>query len=328
MQLKMKKLKERMARLMLAAFIFHIGTGSAQAVPIAVPTGDINLTVLAAISAQLNSAVLVKWRTGVANQIPQPAAGMTFQYLQTGTGLGLPSKTNIVDNSANNQGDLWSDNAVKVDYVKGNTLASSILIYTDNAANDNQDPIGNASLRGGLVGCQTTQTLSGGKMVCSDPHDPARASVIPLLWKAVAEADLAKVSTATVNNVARAIATNHPLFMYTEVVAQTGGACPVEGANATGPSRINNGFCDFSTHYFVDKNNTDPNNQFYTNYTGVKRNQVFDYTSLIGAFGVNTTEQGAGAGLFSPAYAVIGSNFTNSIQAHYGTTIYVEVLSR
>jgi len=187
------------------------------------------------------------------------------------------------------------------------------------------------ALRGGLVGCAQAWNSAATPETCPVANDPSRTSVIPLLWKALSEPDLVAVSTASVSH---PIAATHPLFMPTEIVAQTGGNCPAEGPYVAAP-RVNNGFCDFSTHYFLDKNNTDPKHKFYDQYptTGANadvtsHNAAFDYASLVGPFGVNTTEQGAGAGLFHPMYAVLGSNFANAIQAHYGTTVYVEVLSR
>lgn len=314
---RIRRLKERAARLMLAALILQVGTGSSQAVPIAIPTGDIDLTVLASISAQLNNARLMRWRTGVANQAPQPAALMTFAYLGTGVNLALPTRANPADNSANNQGDLWSDNAIEVDYRKGNSLSTAILIYTSNTVTGPLDPLGNVSLRGGFVGG------SGGLA-----NNPARASVIPLTWKALAAADLAKVSTATVSGT-QPIPVSHPLYMPSQITALTGGSCPAEGPYPAS-TRIKDGYCDFSTHYFLDRTNSDPNNRFYDQYpaSSAQRNGAFDYASLVGPFGVNTTEQGAGAGQFNPMYAVLGSNLTNAIQTRYSTTIYVEVMTR
>jgi len=326
------KLKERITRLMLAALILQIATRPAQAVlgPIAIPTGDVDLSILAPVSADITAAGLTKWRNGVANTPPTPVVPpkLTFAYI-TGSNLALPTRAVCGDNSCNDQGDLWSDNAIQLDFKKPNSIGSAILIYTNNVSVPG-DPLGNASLRGGLVGG------NGGP---ADQTNPARASVIPLIWKAMSAADLAAVSTATLHT--NPIPASSPAFMYTELnqlgsgTLPNNGLCPSEGLNTVPPlvalpKRITSGFCDFSTHYFLDQNNTDPNNLWYTKYASntAKHNGSFDYASVVGPFGVNTTEQGAGAGQFNPAYLLLGTNLTNAIQTHYGTTINVEVLIR
>src|SRR5690349_15492133 len=119
--MKRTKLKERIARLLLAALILSIGRESTYAAALAIDTGDVDLTILVDVSPVLNSANMVKWRTGVANQTPQLVTPpqLTFDYISktkaAGKRLAIPSRANCGDNSCNDQGDLWSDNAIAVD---------------------------------------------------------------------------------------------------------------------------------------------------------------------------------------------------------------------
>jgi hypothetical protein len=197
--------------------------------------------------------------------------------------------------------------------VKPNNDSSAIVIYTNNTDGGATDPLSGVTIRGGLVG-GTSST------------DPNRSSVLPLLWKAVASTDLQAVSTATVSGT-QPIGATSPIFMPSEITASSGGACPAEGPYAAS-SRVNNGFCDYSTHYFLDKNNTDPNNLWYSNYTdATKKLNAFHYASLVGRLGVNTTEQGAGTGAYQPMYALLGVGAINAVQTQYATTINVEMIN-
>jgi len=342
-----EKVKKGIARLMLAAFILQMGAGTSQAAPIQIPTGDIDLTILATILAGITNAQLVTWRTGTPNQPPQTGATkLTMEYMKLvgANGLVTPTRALSKDNSCNNQGDCWFDNAIQLDFKKGNSLSTAILIYSSNSVTGADDPLGNVALRGGLVGCTVGQTVVGTAgnqtMSCPNANDPARTSVIPLIWKAASTVDLVAVSSASATSTPVHPITTAPLYMPTEIVDAAAPGCLADGPyNAsTRPVGFELGFCDYSTHYFVDRNSTDPNNMFYDKYpttgpsatpqTIKKHSQSFDYSSLVGPFGVNTTEQGVGAGQFNPMFAVLGTNLANAIQAHYGTTIYVEVLAR
>ena len=65
----MTRLKGTIARVLVGAFVLQVGTGTGYAAPTAIPTGSVDFSVLAAVSAALNSApVLEKWRTGTPNQ--------------------------------------------------------------------------------------------------------------------------------------------------------------------------------------------------------------------------------------------------------------------
>ena len=115
--------------------------------------------------------------------------------------------------------------------------------------------------------------------------------------------------------------------MPTEITNPATQTCPIEGPFKTAVSRTNNGFCDFSTHFVTDPNNTDPNNFFYSNPKVVNKIAAFRYSSLVGAFGVNLTETGLGGlGHTSPMFAVVGMGAMNALPTQYATTVYVELL--
>lgn len=292
-----------------------------------IDTGAIDLTQIASVDPVLNSAKLVKWRSGIPNTIlTSGITNLSLAYLGSGTNLPFPDRAIVGDNSANDQGDLWTDNAIEVDYVKGNAADKAILIYTDNQDNGPSDPLYGVALRGGLVG--------GAGCAPTDSCYQERAGVLPLLWKAITRQDLEAVSTATVKTAAtpaNPIPDSSPMYIPTEVLETARPQCPAEGPYpaSTRPAPYEVGFCDYSTHFFSDANNRyDPKNLFYTLYPAgsAERTNAFRYTSLVGPFGINTTENGlGGGGSDSPMYAVLGLNMLNATLSRYATTIYVEL---
>lgn len=315
--------QKSLSRLLLAALLLQIGFGEAQAIPI--ETGDVDLTRLVAFPPALDGARLMKWRTGAPNQPPQPASQMTFEHFLRGGTIPYPDRGVILDYSANNQGDLWSDNAIEVQYRPGNTDTAAIIIYTKNGVSgedtgqpDRADPLYTVDMRGGLIG----------GFGSGDTHDPNRVSILPLLWKAVAGNELQRVSTATVTGTYRLpLNPPSPLLMPQEIENLLGGECNENPGDIS--RRPNNGFCDYSTHYMVDFYNRGTDNRFYTAYPvgDGRRRTNFDYISLVGRFGVNTTEQGHGTGRFRPMYALLGIKASSALPTHYGTIIYVELRS-
>ncbi len=313
---RMSTLKQKLVRVLVALIIGQSMVSNAHAI-VSIPV-NVNLGTLAGIAPTIDipNTFLTKWRTGVANQVPVQTSTMTFQYFASGSNLAYPTRLNPADNSANNQNALWSDNAIKLTYTRGNTVASAILIYTTNTVNSPNDPLGAVSLRGGLVGGYGS----------ADPEDPNRGSVLPLVWKALDVNVLRGASNANVNGSVK-ISTSSALYMPTEVENLAGGPCPAEGPYAAS-ARGNVGFCDYSTHFFIDQNNNDPANLWYTGYAnGAQRRGAFNYSSVVGAFGVNTKEDGSGNGNFNPAYLVLGIDSTGALQTTYGTTIYLDVLN-
>src|ERR1035438_8228363 len=117
-----------------AALVLAIYSGTGRAASITgIGTGDIDLTQIAGVDPQLNSASLAKWRTGIPNTIiTSGITNLSLAYLASGANLPFPDRTIAGDNSVNDQGDLWTDNAVMVDFVKGNAPDKAILIYTNN----------------------------------------------------------------------------------------------------------------------------------------------------------------------------------------------------
>jgi hypothetical protein len=311
-------IKEKVIMSLAVFAVLLLGVGSTQAAPSTFPTGNVDFGPLAATAASVTSASLVKWRTGTAGQSPTAATSLTFQYLQSGTNLTVPNRTSVKDNSANNQGFLWSDNAIQVSYVKPNNTASAILIHTSNASGGATDPLSQVQLRGGLVGG------AGGTAT-----DPNRASVLPLVWKDAGLGDLQAVSNANVNGTA-AIPATSILFMPSYVPSSAGGACVAEGPYGAS-TRANNGFCDYSTHFFSDPNNTDPKNLWYTGYDPgtqlAQRSGTFNYASLVNAFGDSAQEQGGFGPGNNPMFAVLGVNATNALQTQYSAVITVEALN-
>jgi hypothetical protein len=213
------------------------------------------------------------------------------------------------------------------------------VIYTNNVdagcTGTNADPLCNQQLRGGLVGG------FGGAAT-----DPNRVSILPLIWKAVTLADVNAARNANISGAVK-ISTASVMFMPTQITALTGGTCPADATGLVeGPwgvsgatPRPQNGYCDFQTHYFVDKNNnihiasrdSIPNSwyEFYGVGT-TARDNAFRYTTAIGPFGANTTEAGLGTLQLDASgrvWILLGVNASNALQTHYGTTIYLEVRS-
>lgn len=308
-------LKKGIARGLAAVFILQMGTGTSFGAPIQIPTGNINFGNLAAQSAVLSTADLVKWRTGTANTIQETGVtAMSFAYLAS-PGAAPISRTSPADNTANNQGDMWSDNAIKISYTRPNNAASAVVIYTNNTDGGLTDPLSGATLRGGLVGG------AGGTAT-----DPNRSSVLPLLWKAVPKASLQSAALAKVDGTVK-IANNNPVYMPTQITNATGGTAPAEGPYSA-CNRTNNGYCDFSTHFFLDKNNTDPANLWYTNPLVVDKPGAFNYASVVGKCGVNTSEVCNQPGSTDqPAYLLLGVNAASALQTQYATTINLEAVS-
>jgi hypothetical protein len=300
-----------------------LSSATALAQPVAIPTGDVDLTLMATANPTLNSVRLVKWRTGQPNMIQTTGiSDLSVAYLTVGSTLAFPSRSTVGDNSANDQGSLWTDNALEVDFQKGNQLNQAILIFTDNqvvpSSNDN---LGTRPFKGGLIG--------GAGCLPSDPCWANRGSILPLIWKAVTLDVLLGASNASS---ALPIATTSPLFMPTQILDPNDNPnCPAEGPYPASqrPSQFAVGFCDYSTHFFIDKNNTDPDHLFYDQYPSgdIRRQDAFRYSSLVGPFGINTQESGiGGGGSNSPMYAVLGVNVNEATQTKSATTIFVEVL--
>ncbi len=285
-----KNVVKNIARGLLLTFAMQFVLSTAQAVDI--PTGPVDFGGIAVSAPSLNSAPkLVKWRTGTANAAPIDATQMSFAYLTSGSNLPIPSRANPKDNSANDQGNIWSDNAISVDYKKGNQTNAGIIMYTNNTI---------AKL-GGLVNSDQT-------------------SVLPLIWKA---ADIATLQADSDANVDGSKKLTNALFMPTEIASQSGGTCVAEGPYAAS-TRASNGFCDYSVHYMMDKNQA----SFFANVTDpTAKMNAFKYASLIGPNGVNESESGNGSGNYVPMHAVLGVNATSAQAAQYSTTITVEVAS-
>lgn len=311
----------RVGRLLACALVLMGGPGGiVLAQPVTIPLGDIDLTQMATSAPAITSAQLVKWRTGQPNAVPVAASDLSVAYLGTTGAVGFPSRTSVKDNSANNQGSLWTDDAIAVDYQKGNQLNQAILIYTDNqvASFTPHDPLGDLNFKGGLVG--------GAGCAQTDACYAYRGSLLTLFWKAVVLSDLQAVSDASAD---KPIPATSPMFMPTQVADPSNPACPAEGPYPASqrPALYEIGFCDYSTHFFVDKNNA--NDMFYTAYASgsASRLNAFRYASLVGPFGINVTENGSGGGgSQSPMYAVLGINLVQALPTKYATTIYVNVL--
>lgn len=302
---------------------------------------DLMILTPQAMSLNAPNTYLVKWRGADPTQ---PVANITFQYFPIG-GSGnttpYPDRSVIRDGTANDQRALWSDNAIQIDFVKGNLANSAILIYTDNKdayqiscqtacdPAEKDDPLYSIALRGGAIG-----GASG------PPKDSYRVSALPLVWKAVALQDLRDAVSA--DTVSIPVLSTSPLNMATEVLSESGGPCPPEGPYnqpAGGSRPNNNGFCDFSTHYVVDMNNNihiDPanrKNSWYGHYppstpADTRRTDAFRYASVVGPYGVNVSEAGlGGGGAKSPAYILLGLKASSALLTHYATTIYLEVWS-
>lgn len=264
------------------------------------------------------SARLVKWRNGPG----QPLVGaqqITFAYLDTPV-ITVIDRLHPADNSTNNQGDMWSDMAIELSYT-GYTrdvinTSWGILIYTSNAPLSPTDPLNGVSLPGGLVGG------AGGP-----PNDPNRSSVLPLLWKWVPATNLTDSSGANING---SVKINNTMFMPTEITEPNGGVCPA-GELYPVATRLNNGFCDFSTHYMMDVNTTDPNNLWFANPAVINRKGAFDYATIFGYLGPAQRETGIPfSGTFftaNPAYYLIGVKATQALPTQYATTIYIELFN-
>src|SRR5205814_1637442 len=110
MNKKHRALKGGIARLAVWALLLHVVAGSAEAATRSIPVDFDVSTVLIAKSAQVDTAntFLVNWRFG---PITTPVGNMTFQYL-TGSGRAYPTRSSVADHTANDQGDLWSDDAL------------------------------------------------------------------------------------------------------------------------------------------------------------------------------------------------------------------------
>lgn len=279
-------LRKGFARATLAAFVLNLGFSPAQAVDI--PLG-IDLSALASTGASITSVRLVKWRTGSPNPNATfpTVTGMTFQYLESGTNLALPNRTNPADNSANPQNIAISDVAAEIIASQGNVQSSAVLMYTANPGEQN-----------GLVSTDGNSTL-------------------PLWWKALDAATLAANSQANVNG---SVKITNALFMPTVIRANAGGACPAEGPYAAS-NRTNDGACDYSFKRVVNQNSS----RFYTNLAGQEREDAFNYASVLNTYGVATTEQGQGVGDFSPIYTPLAVDFLRAQRTTYSTTIKVEV---
>jgi len=287
----------------------------AQAVSI--PTGDFDLTGLSTTAPTLQSAKLIKWRTGQAHTLQTTGVSdLSFAYFSSTGILAYPNRTSVGDNSSNDESDMWSEEALQVDYVKGNQLNQAILIYTNNVPPAGGDCLGT---RGGLIG--------------PIPGTPCR-SLLPLLWKAVSVNDLLAASDATVavgGVSSKPISSTSPLFMASSIIDSANPNCPAEGPYPASvrPDAFRFGFCDYATHFVSDMNNANPETLFYTQLSGSARTDAFRYSSLVGPFGINTTESGiGGGGGASPMYAVLGLEFLNAVSTQYSTTLFVEVLQQ
>jgi hypothetical protein len=354
-----KEMKGTAARLVIAALISQLSVGAVMAVApdpgpgaIGIPTEPIDLRVLAPRSAVINSATLVTWRTGnpIAPTAEFPTASrLEFQYFAGRTNVAPPTRATVLDRTANDQGDLWSNNAIRLAYQKPNDIGLGILIYTDNEDNGTTDPLFGVTLRGGVVGCggptdPGSIVNQAGKLTCSDPTNLYRTSVLPLLWKAVPREELAAVSQANAITGANPVS-NTPgtvgssVYMPIELETQTGGPCPNDGPYQNILPRPQNGFCDYSVHYMVDMNNNIimdaalrnlSAGSWYEFYNGAddasqkRRRDAYAYTSVVGPFGANQTENGAGPGQFNPAYLLLGLKATNAVRTQYATTIWLE----
>ncbi len=304
---------------------------------VSIPTSLVSLTGLTANSSSTISGTptLIKWRnkgipaTSWTGATPPVVSSMTFQYL-TGTSLLTPTRSIVKDNTANNEGDLWADEAIDMSYTKANSIGTgtqAILIYTNNTDNGSTDPLYNVSLRGGLIG------QSGGTISYTDG---ARASVLPLIWKVVASSDLYNAQTADVTSAATVISSG-PVVIPEEITSLTGGSCDTLGSYAAA-TRTNNGFCDFSTHYVTDMNNNIHNpsgagkvsNSWYSQYAAGSTNYLgaYNYASVVNAFGASTTESGIGSGTMNPAFILLGANISNALRVQYQTTIYLDSLTQ
>lgn len=351
-----KKMSTVLSRLLVVAMVLQTMSLPAHAVAKSIPV-DIDLTnVLVKKSAQVDAAntFLVNWRSG---PITNPVTTMSFAAL-TGTNRSYPSRATVQDHTANNQGDLWSDNAIQFVGTNPNQLSvpgqnpavQAVLIYTDNedAGNCNTataDPLCGVTLRGGLIGG------FGGP---ADNTNPYRVSELPLLWKAVASADLISAQGANPASSQLVVSTS-PLYMASELITAPAN-CPTgtaEGPYQSGALRPTAGFCDFSTHYFIDKsNNVHANtatsiqlNSWYTAYpiggAGSNYDNAFNYATLVGPFGANSTENGKGVLPLEPlasnqsstianaqrAYFLLGMSARSALLTHYGTTINIDLLS-
>jgi hypothetical protein len=298
-----------------------------------------DLTILSPVSTTLNDAYLVKWRGGDATSA---VGNISFQYVTlagNSNSAPYPNRGVIQDNSTNNQGDLWSDNAIRVDFQKGNLPNDAIVIYTDNQDTGTDDPLYQVQLRGGVVGCSAG--FSASPLQCNDTKDPYRVSVLPLIWKAVRFSDLQAAQSVSLDPFALVpIPNDSPLWMPSQIVNKSQPDCPAEGpyAASTRPPPYELGFCDYSIHFVLDINNNkhlpdDPNqydNSWYETYSAgsEKSAGAFIYASVVGPYGINSSEGGTGGlGTTYPAYLLLGAEMGRALLTHYGTTLYLDVRS-
>src|SRR5262249_54346390 len=149
-------------------------------------------------------------------------------------------------------------------------------------------------------------------------------------WRAASGANVdgsAKIPLGTTQN---------SLTMPVEITAPAGGPCPAEPLITPYPAttRLNNGFCDYETHYMLDINNTDPENLFYTHYlmSDPRRSDKFNYSSLVTSVGINltdnpTTPGGGGTLPISGAYFMLGVKATDAVSTSYAGIIVVDYAS-
>lgn len=224
------KLKHAAAGLTVAIFLLSAGVSPVRA-EIEVNLGTLDLGGIGVTSPVLNSAVLKKWRTGVANQVPQPAGSLTFQYL-TGSNLALPSRDVILDNSANggslalyDTNDAESDNVVQANITRGTDPAVVVAMYTRNG-----------------LGSNCTKDVPGGLAATDNSGDE-----LPLAFKIFSDTQLSQVSNANINGTVK-ISTSSAMFMATRVPTPDGGACPAEGpySASTRNPPFGFGWCDYA----------------------------------------------------------------------------------
>ena len=284
----------RRVAMMLVASIVVAGLQNVALAVSSIPTGNVDLTGLASTAPTLGVVDLVKWRQpGTANAAPVVVSAMTFDYFKGRTGVALPKRSNVADATANDNSAIWSDNALRVNFTRGNAPNYAILVYT---ANPNTKP--------GIV------SQSG-------------ISTLPMLWKAIPLTDIKAVSGVAYTGTTPTTGAGSIIRMSQEITNTTGGNCPADAPYAAS-TRNSNGFCDYSTHFFMDKNSS----AWYTNLTGTPQQKAFNYASLVGPSGVNANEDGSGGGdNTSPMFAALGLETANAIPDIYSTTMYVELLN-
>jgi hypothetical protein len=115
--------------------------------------------------------------------------------------------------------------------------------------------------------------------------------------------------------------------MPNEVTTVAPNDCPADGPYGAS-TRYNTGFCDYATRYMIGK----PGPSWYTNLAGQARTDTFNYASLVGPFGARTTDNpnppAWGWDPTSPAYALLGANFSQAQSTQYHGGINIEQLSR